>query len=264
MDQDMLLGCFNRPWAQCELDRALAGIRGAGFRYCGFLRHHGEPIVSASQSDGEANALLHRVEQHGLKPLCNMVALSLTEPLEVSLPLLEAEIDRARQAGIPHLMTGGTSDATRYDAFFALVKAAAPCAAAQGVTLGLKHHGGISGTNRDCLDVVERVDSSGFGIWYDPGNIIHYTGTSPEADLAALLPHIVGMCVKDCTGGLRGSVTITPGDGEVDFPRVFQILRSGGFDGPALVECLGGASPEEVDAEARRVHDRLLRWQESS
>jgi sugar phosphate isomerase/epimerase len=189
-----------------------------------------------------------------------MVSVAMSEPVEIAAGRLKLEIDQARAAGVPHLLSMGVSEPARYGAFLAIMQAAAPYAADNDVTLGLKHHGGISATNRDCVEVVRRVGERGFGIWYDPGNILHYTGTSPTADLESVAPYVVGMCVKDCAGGLRGEVAITPGDGEVDFDRVFAVLRESGFQGPALVECLGGATPEQVDAEARRVHDSLLRW----
>ena len=55
---------------------------------------------------------------------------------------------------MPHLLTTGVTDPARYEAFFAVLKLAAPYAAQQGITLGLKPHGGISGTNRDCVAAI--------------------------------------------------------------------------------------------------------------
>jgi sugar phosphate isomerase/epimerase len=256
----MILGCFNRPWSGCELERVFAGIAAAGFRHCGLMRHNRQAILSATMPPEAVATLLDQVRRYDLQIQCNLVSLQLNEPFATAVARLKEEIDQAQAAHIPHLLTGGTPDPARYEAFYAVAAAAAPYAAERGVTLGLKPHGGISATNRDCVTVAQRIGKRGFGIWYDPGNIIHYTGTSPEADLEAVAPFLVGMCVKDCAGGLRGSVSITPGDGEVNFPRIFAMLRQSGFQGPALVECLGGTTPDEVDAQARRVHDSLRRW----
>jgi len=256
----MELGCFNRPWSGVDLERAFTGIAAAGFRACGLLRHQGKAILGAESTPEAVAQLQAQTARLGLPIRCNLVRVALDVPTDVSVAQLEAEVDTARSAGVPHLLTTGVTDPPRYETFFAVLKATAPYAAKQGVTLGLKPHGGISGTNRDCVAAVERVGSTGFGIWYDPGNIIHYMGTDPAADLEAVVPYVVGMCVKDCAGGKGGSVSITPGDGEVDFQQVFSLLQAGGFDGPALVECLGGTTPEEVDREARRVHDALINW----
>jgi sugar phosphate isomerase/epimerase len=256
----MQLGCFNRPWTGCDLDRAFAGIASAGFRNCGLMRHQGQAILSATSTPETIATLREQTARHGLSILCNLVRVALDIAPDEAAAQLKAEIDVARSLGIPYLLTGGTNDPARHERFYAVMQAAAPYAAEHGVTLVLKPHGGISATNRDCVAVVERVGSAGFGIWYDPGNIIHYTATDPEADLAAVAPHVVGMSVKDCVGGHRGSVNLTPGDGKVRFERIFPVLLDAGFDGPALVESLGGQTPEQTDAEARRVHGSLLRW----
>lgn len=256
----MELGCFNRPWTGVDLDRVFSGIAAAGFRYCGLLRHQGKALLSAASTPEEVATLQQQTTGRGLAIRCNLVRVALDVATEAAVEQLRAEIDAARAAGVPHLLTTGVTDPARYEAFFTVLKLAAPYASQQGVTLGLKPHGGISGTNRDCVAAVERVGTVGFGIWYDPGNIIHYMGTDPAADLERVAPYVVGMCVKDCVGGKGGSVSLTPGDGEVRFEQLFPILKSAGFDGPVLVECLGGTTPEEVDAEARRTHDALLRW----
>jgi sugar phosphate isomerase/epimerase len=260
----MQFGCFNRPWAGCELARTLDGIAGAGFEYCGLLRYNRRPILAAASPPEETASVLQMMEERGLKVRCNLVSIAMDLPRDAAIENLQAEILAAHRAGVPHLLTTGVTDPARYEHFLAVLEAAAPIAARHGVTLGLKPHGGISATNKDCVAAVERIARDGFGIWYDPGNIIHYTGTSPEADLALVAPFVVGMCVKDCAGGLGGSVTITPGDGEVNFPEVFRLLIKGGFNGPALVECLGGATPAEVDLEAKRVHASLRQWTENA
>jgi sugar phosphate isomerase/epimerase len=47
---------------------------------------------------------------------------------------------------------------------------------------------------------------------------------------------------------------ITPGTGLVDFPRIFTILNEAGFSGPCWVECVGGSTLDEINAEAARTH----------
>jgi sugar phosphate isomerase/epimerase len=45
---------------------------------------------------------------------------------------------------------------------------------------------------------------------------------------------------------------ITPGEGLVDFPAVLSALVTGGFRGPLYLECVGGATVDEIDANVRR------------
>ena len=116
--------------------------------------------------------------------------------------------------------------------------------------LVLKSHGGLSALAEDLLRALDRVNHPSFGICYDPGNIYHYTGERAAEDLPKVSAHVKAMCIKDIVGGKGGDVMVTPGTGVVDFPRIFAILDDAGFSGPCWVECLGGATLDEINGEA--------------
>ena len=52
-------------------------------------------------------------------------------------------------------------------------------------------------------------------------------------------------------------MAVQPGHGQVDFPRLFAILRDAGFSGPALVETLGPGSVDEINRQARETVEFL-------
>lgn len=115
----------------------------------------------------------------------------------------------------------------------------------------MKPHGGISGAATEILQTIRAVNHPNFSIWYDAGNIIHYTGKDPVAEIDPIAPHITGFCAKDC-GTLKGDVMIQFGAGKVDFRAVFQRLKAHGFNGPIMVECCQvGPTPEATTANAR-------------
>ena len=71
------------------------------------------------------------------------------------------------------------------------------------------------------------------------------------------------MCIKDCIGSRvtgDGNVNVTPGDGNVDFKTVFDVLLKAGLSGPCLIETLGGSSPEENNTEAIKAHEYLKQF----
>src|SRR5690606_5742186 len=87
----------------------------------------------------------------------------------------------------------------------------------------------------------------------DPGNILHYSKgeRAPEMDSQGIGDAVHGMCVKDYREGK--SVNITPGTGQVDFPKVMENLKESGFKGgPMIIECLNPGSLEEILAEAKK------------
>jgi sugar phosphate isomerase/epimerase len=95
------------------------------------------------------------------------------------------------------------------------------------------------------------VGHPNFKIWYDAGNIIHYTGKDPVEELKPIVQHVTGFCAKDCAAP-KGEVMIQFGTGKVDFAGVFRVLRSAGFGGPIMVECCAvGDTPEATATNAR-------------
>ncbi|HUS80662.1 MAG TPA: TIM barrel protein, partial [Armatimonadota bacterium] len=120
-----------------------------------------------------------------------------------------------------------------------------------------KPHGGITSTGADLLYALDVIDHDNFGIYYDSGNVMHYKGLDPIKELRPIADRVVAMCIKDSLGELEG-VNILPGTGVVDFEGVFAVLRSAGFDGDCIVECLGGETLEEVNDAARKTHELLV------
>jgi sugar phosphate isomerase/epimerase len=86
-------------------------------------------------------------------------------------------------------------------------------AAAHGVGLSLKPHGGQNATGPQCRQAIERVGHPNFRLWYDPGNIFYYSqgNRDPVDDSATVDGLVVGMSVKDFRP--PKDVTLTLGTG---------------------------------------------------
>ena len=96
-----------------------------------------------------------------------------------------------------------------------------------------------------------------FKIWFDAGNIIHYTGKDPVAEVKPIASQVTGFCAKDCAQK-GGSVWLEFGQGNVDFAGVFRELKRAGFHGPTMVECCAeGETVEAVNAAARKNREYL-------
>ena len=125
----------------------------------------------------------------------------------------------------------------------------APFARQKRIELIFKPHGGCSADADDILRCLERVDHPNFHLWYDAGNIIHYTGKDPIKEAARVASHVTGFCAKDCALP-HGDVMLQFGTGKVDFAGVFRVLDAAGFKGPVMIECCAGKTVEEVTANA--------------
>jgi sugar phosphate isomerase/epimerase len=256
---DIQLGCMPRAWNKFSGEEALAGIAAAGFKHYGVLGHK-ELEINGTKSAQEADAIGARIRQHGLEPRVVYSSTPLTGTEDEALAHIKRLIDNAKRVGITVLIEGGTGKQELFEKYFAVMRRAAAYAQEQGVVIAMKPHGGLSTRSEDCVRVINTVNHPGFRLCFDPGNLLYYAGERPETTLEKLGPLTVAMCIKDETGsnGPNRSVSVTPGDGDVDFPAVFRGLKKHGFEGkPAIIETLGGETLEEVNREAKRAHEYL-------
>ena len=135
----------------------------------------------------------------------------------------------------------------------------------------VKHHHGLNNTSLDLLAWIKQVNHPNFGVFFDPGNVVYYTGKDPVKQLEIIGPHVQGVVAKDCSaphfmeravgdppfgaavaGAGNPEVMIQFGTGKVDFPAFFKKLKSFGFGGPVMVEGTEvGQTLEQTIANAR-------------
>ncbi|MFN7927875.1 MAG: sugar phosphate isomerase/epimerase [Blastocatellia bacterium] len=246
------VGCFNRPWTKWSYDECLDGIKAAGYKYTGLLTStRQDPFTSATATPEYLTALKQKIAARGLK--ANMTALRVRadQPFEVAQKDLRKQIDNAQFLNLEYLLTFGVDSPTQYDNFFKLMSDAAAYAKERKLKLVMKPHGGASGASDEIVAAIKKVNHPNFKIWYDAGNIIHYTGKDPVEELKPIVQYVTGFCAKDC-GAVKGEVMIQFGTGKVNFKDVFAALKAGGFKGPVMVECCTiGNTAAETTANAK-------------
>lgn len=251
------LGCYTRPWDQWEYRVALDGIAAAGFKYAGLMTAKGKSwvLINVNSTPEEVAAIATEVKQRGLKTLSIYggdfpVARSVAD----GIAGLKRLIDHCVICECPHLMLGGTGNEKLVQPYYQVVAECCDYAAAKGVGLSVKPHGGQNATGPQCRKLIEQVGHKNFRLWYDPGNIFYYSEgqLDPVTDAATVDGLVVGMSVKDFKPPKE--VLVTPGTGQVNFLQVLARLRQGGFTGgPLIIECLARAdTPEQVTAEAEK------------
>jgi len=246
------IGCFNRPWTEWSFDETLDGVKAAGYNVTGLLtRTRTEPFIGAAATPEYLDALKEKIARRGLS--ANMGALGTRHsiPFEESLADARKQADNAARLGLQYLLSFGVDRPEQYDHYYRVMAGLAAYAQDRGLKLVMKPHGGGSGASEEILRCIEKINHPNFKIWYDAGNIIHYTGKDPVAELEPIVQHVTGFCAKDC-GQQRGDVMIQFGTGKVDFAGVFRKLQAAGFNGPIMVECCAlSKSLEEVTLNAR-------------
>jgi sugar phosphate isomerase/epimerase len=254
------IGCMNRPWTKWTFAETLTAIKAAGYTTIGLLtRTDGDPFIAAEATPEYLEGLKRTLTASGLT--ANMGALRSRHDgrLEDAIASLQKEVDNAAFLGLKYVMTFGVDDSAQFDRYFQAMARAAAYAAEKGVQVVMKPHGGSSGASDEIKVALEKVNHPNFRIWYDAGNIIHYTGKDPVEELKPIVQHVTGFCAKDCAEP-KGDVMIQFGAGKVDFAAVFAVLKSAGFGGPVMVECCAqGETPEATAANARGNREFLER-----
>ena len=246
------IGCFNRPWAKWSYDDALDGVRDAGYKVTGLLTgQKGEAFTSSEATPEYLDALKKRIAQRGLTANMTAIRFKPDAPLADNIADLRKQIENAARLELKFMLTFGVDKPEHYENFYRLMADAAAQTDKRGIKLVMKPHGGGSGASEEILRCLDKVAHANFKIWYDAGNIIYYTGKDPLAELEPIAKHVTGFCAKDCAAP-KAEVMTQFGTGKVYFKAVLAKLKSGGFNGPIMVEGVSvGATAEETTANAR-------------
>ena len=93
------------------------------------------------------------------------------------------------------------------------------------------------------VSLMKRVNGLSVGLNFDMGNSA-YWGFDPDLELAQIGPWIMNVHVKDCKPEVY---TVPLGDGDVNFQKVFQHLKSHNYSGWFILQAAPAPPDEEVE-----------------
>ncbi len=259
------IACMTLPYARFSLQRALTGIRAAGYRYVAWGTTHQEadgrtPVIAPDAPADRAKELGKRCRDLGLEPL---MMFSDIYPEAPNAPkVLKARILQAEAAGIPQVLTFGHTKGGNHRLWVERFKELGPIARDHGVLLVVKQHGGETGTGAACAAIVREVADGGVMVNYDAGNVMDYLDLDPIPDIKACADLVRSFCIKDHRNFPKDQ-DCGPGFGEIDH---YRLLQSVAFTGRAMPLCCENisapllpppADPNGVDVLARRAREFL-------
>ena len=245
-----ILGCTTRPYASIPYAEAFQRIAAAGYRDVAVFRDPSGSPVDSGSSAAAVSAVRAAAAAAGVVPSLLLGRTHLEMGLAAAVDDYRRLIDNAAALGAMRLLDCGTSRPEDYAGYLELMRRCAPHALAAGLQITMKPHGGISLTVEDLLEAHRQVGQPGFGICFDPGNIIYYTvgARRPEPDAARVAAVCNAVIIKDCVvRDGKADVMVTPGDGLVDFTAVLGGLLGQGWRGPCYVECVGSRDLPGID-----------------
>jgi sugar phosphate isomerase/epimerase len=298
------IGCHTRPFGSFRASQAnnpdyiLDAIKSAGYEFADMISGGGggrNAVPGGTRAAGAAPAqagrgvpatpeataeLKQKLAARGLKS--NIASFPTAQKgfvLADAIANGRKLIANAHTLGQKYALNLGIEDYDRWVDWCKVMADAAAFGSERGVKVVVKHHHGLQNTSLDLLAWTKQVNHPNFGIFFDPGNVVYYTGKDPVKDLELIGPHVTGVVAKDCSaphfmerrvgdppfgtavaGAGNPEVMIQFGTGKVDFAAFFKRLKSFGFNGPVMVEGTAvGATLEETIANARANREFLER-----
>jgi sugar phosphate isomerase/epimerase len=258
------IGCYTRPWAAYDLGVALDAIAEAGFKHAGLMTTNtkARAVIHTATTLDEAQRIGEQARKRGLELPSAWGDFSVQKSLDEGIAGLRHLLDVSAAAGVKSLLLGGIASDDLYPRYCQAIAECCDYATRKHVALTIKPHGGKNGSGGQLRKLIERVGRRNFSVFYDAGNILFYSnGTlDPVADAATVDGLVSGWCIKDYRPPPKdagpkqpGTVDLTPGTGQVDFPAVFARLQKGGFNGgPLLVETLAPGKLPQLLVEAKK------------
>jgi len=256
------IACMTLPYSAFPLDRALQGLKTAGYRHIAWGTMHLEsdgkrvPVLAGDAPADKAKELGQRCRDLGLEPVM------LFGPSPESVEGLKQRIKQAQSAGIGQVLTMGSTKGNDRKVWVRNFKELGPMARDHGVIIAVKQHGGNTGTGAALGEIVREVADEGVRVSYDAGNVMDYNKTDPLPDIRTCADEIRSFCIKDHRLFPKDE-DCGPGLGEIDH---YKLLAPVAFRGVVIPLCCENISvpvlprptkPEAIDALARRAREFL-------
>lgn len=261
------IACMTLPYSPFPLQRALTGIKSAGYDFVAWGTSHQEaagekpiPVLPADAAPQQAKVLANRCRDLGLEPL--MMFSTIYPEADNALEVLTHRLQQAGAAGVSQVLTFGHTKGDNRKLWVERFKQLGPIARDNGVLLVVKQHGGSTGTGRACAEIIHEVDDPGVRVNYDAGNVMDYLNVDPIPDIQQCAEVVHSFCMKDHRNWPKDQ-DCGPGFGEIDHYRLLHPVAFTGRTMPLCCENIFAplvprpTKPEGVDDLARRVREFL-------
>ncbi len=259
------IACMTLPYSAFPLDRALQGIKAAGYRYVAWGTTHQEaagrvPVLAADAAPDKAKTLAAKCRDLGLEPL--MMFSGVYPDAANGLEVMRQRIRQAGAAGVPQVLTFGDAKGAKRQLWVERLRDLGPLLRDQKVMLVVKQHGGDTGTGEACAKIVREVDHELIKVNYDAGNVMDYLNIDPIPDLQKCAELVRSFCIKDHRNFPKDQ-DCGPGFGEIDHYKLLHPVAFTGLTMPLCCENIFAPlvprpdKPEGVDALARRAREFL-------
>ena len=253
------------PYSAFPLQRALEGIKAAGYRYVAWGTSHKEvneaksvPVMASDAAPEKAKDQGKKCRDMGLEPV--MMFSGIYPEHNDAVKIFTNRIKQAQAAGIAQVLTFGHTKGGNHALWVERFKQLGPIAADHGIMIVIKQHGGETGTGEACAKITREVDHPAVKVNYDAGNVMDYLNVDPIPDIQKCAGDIRSFCIKDHRNFPKDE-DCGPGFGEIDHYKLLHAVANTGLKMPLAFENISvpllprAEKAEEVDALAKRARE---------
>lgn len=260
------VACMTLPYSQFPLERALSGIRDAGYKFVAWGTTHKDaagrdfPVIGTDAAPINAAELAKNCRDQGLQPV--MMFSGIYPEHADAVRVFKSRIEQAEAAGISQILTFGHTEGANRDLWIKRFRELGPVAQDHGVLIVIKQHGGESGTGAACARIVAEINHPSVKVNYDAGNVMDYLDLDPLKDIQSCASEIRSFCIKDHRNFPKDE-DCGPGFGEIDHYKLLNTVTATGLTMPLCCENIFAPgvprprTPEAVDSLARRAREFL-------
>jgi len=259
-----LHACMTLPYSKFPLDRALEGIKNAGYEHVAWGVRHREtsgetvPVMATDAPPAQAKELAAKCRDLGLDPV--MMFSTVYPEHKDGLKILTHRVRQAAAAGIEQVLTFGHTKGGNRKLWIERFTKLGPICRDHNVVLVVKQHGGSTGTGEACAEIVREVDHPNIWVNYDAGNVMDYLNLDPIPDIRKCAAEVRSFCIKDHRNWPKDQ-DCGPGFGEIDHYRLLAPVAFTGLSMPLAYENIFApvvarpSAPEGIDRLARRARE---------
>src|SRR5947209_3482421 len=218
------IACMTLPYSPFSLQRALTGIRDAGYRHVAWGTTHEEggkrvPVLAADAPADRARELAARCRDMGLEPV--LMFSGVYPEAKNGLQVLRQRIAQAAAGRVPQVLTFGHTRGGNEKLWIERFRQLAADCRDNDVMLVVKQHGGETGTGAACAKITREVNDPRIKVNYDAGNVMDYLEgkVNPLTDLQACASEGRSFCIKDHRFFPPPHQDCGPGLGEIEHYR---------------------------------------------
>jgi L-ribulose-5-phosphate 3-epimerase len=145
-------------------------------------------------------------------------------------------LDLAENLGVKFVSTdtGEVEDREQEKNFYKVISKIADYADSKDISVCIEMHGHWFNTGKKGTAILKKINHPNLKINYDTGNVIFFNNTRPEDDIRYALPFLGFIHLKDSSGKYKDWDFPPIGEGDVDFNKIFNLIKD--YKGPISVE----------------------------